>query len=55
MFNCQIGHFPVKYLSVLVSPSLLHLVDWLPLVDKSKKKDYTLGRVGLCLLQVEQL
>jgi hypothetical protein len=26
-FNCQIGHFPIKYLGVPVSPSRLHVAD----------------------------
>jgi hypothetical protein len=38
LFNCQVGTFPIKYLGVLVSPSKLHVADWLPLVDKSAKK-----------------
>ena len=28
MFNCQIGHFPMKYLGVPVSYSTLRGVDW---------------------------
>lgn len=38
IFNCQIGHFPIKYLGVPVSPSRLHVADWLPLQDKNGKK-----------------
>jgi hypothetical protein len=38
LFNCQIGTFPIKYLGVPVSPSRLHVTDWLPLVDKNAKK-----------------
>jgi hypothetical protein len=28
LFNCQIGHFPIKYLGVPMSPSKLHVADW---------------------------
>lgn len=38
LFNCQLGTFPVKYLGVPVSPSRLHLVDWLPLTEKYQKR-----------------
>ena len=38
MFNCQLGTFPIKYLGVPVSPSRLHVIDWLPLEEKSKKR-----------------
>lgn len=38
IFNCQIGSFPIKYLGVPVSPSRLHICDWLPLVEKSNKR-----------------
>ena len=38
LFNCQIGTFPLKYLGVPVSPSRLHVKDWLPLVEKNEKK-----------------
>ena len=38
LFNCQVGLFPIKYLGVPVSPSRLHVRDWLPLVDKSLKR-----------------
>lgn len=38
IFNCQIGYFPIKYLGVPVSPSKLHVVDWLPLVEKNAKR-----------------
>jgi len=34
IFNCQIGTFPIKYLGVPVSPSRLHVIDWMPLVEK---------------------
>jgi hypothetical protein len=38
IFNCQIGIFPIKYQGVSVSPSRLHVLDWLPLVEKNNKK-----------------
>lgn len=38
IFNCQVGTFPIKHLGVLVSPSRLHISDWLPLVEKGNKK-----------------
>lgn len=38
IFNCQISTFPVKYLGVPISPSRLHVVDWLPLTEKCYKK-----------------
>jgi hypothetical protein len=38
IFNCQTDSFPIKYLGVPVSPSRLHVVDWVPLVEKSAKK-----------------
>lgn len=38
IFNCQVGTFPLKYLGVPVSLSRLHLIDWLPLIEKSDKK-----------------
>jgi hypothetical protein len=38
IFNCQLGVFPLKYLGVPISPSRLHLVDWLPLTEKCHKK-----------------
>jgi hypothetical protein len=38
IFNCQIGYFPIKYLVVLVSPSRLHVIDWLPLLEKNAKR-----------------
>jgi len=38
LFNCQVGFFPIKYLGVPVSPSRLHVCDWLPLVEKSSKR-----------------
>ena len=37
-FNCQIGTFPIKYLGVPISPSKLHVKDWIPLVEKNQKK-----------------
>jgi hypothetical protein len=33
LFNCQIGYFPIKYLGVPV----LHVRDWLPLLEKMRK------------------
>lgn len=36
-FNCQIGTFPIKYLGVPVSPSRLHICDWMPLEEKVLK------------------
>ena len=38
LFNYQIGSFPIKYLGVPVSPSRLHVVDWVPLIEKNEKK-----------------
>jgi hypothetical protein len=38
IFNCQIGYFPIKYLWVPVSPSWLHVIDWLPLLEKNAKR-----------------
>jgi hypothetical protein len=38
LFNYQIGLFPIKYLGVPVSPSRLHVGNWLPMIDKSLKK-----------------
>ena len=38
IFNCQIGAFPIKYLSVPVSPSKLRIKDWAPLEEKNHKK-----------------
>lgn len=38
IFNCQVGLFPIKYLGVPVSPSRLHVADWIPLHDKNGKK-----------------
>jgi hypothetical protein len=38
IFNCQVGAFPIKYLGVPISPSWLHVCDWVPLIDKSAKK-----------------
>jgi hypothetical protein len=37
-FNCQIGYFPIKYLGVPVRPTRLHVVDWLPLLEKNAKR-----------------
>lgn len=37
-FNCQIGYFPIKYLGVPISPSRLHIADWMPLLDKNAKR-----------------
>jgi hypothetical protein len=30
--------FPIKYLGVPLSPSRLHVADWLPLIEKTNKK-----------------
>lgn len=38
IFNCQLGTFRIKYLGVPVGPSRLHVIDWLPLEEKSKKR-----------------
>lgn len=38
IFNCQTSHFPIKYLGVPVSPSKLHVIDWIPLQEKNGKK-----------------
>lgn len=38
IFNYQIGYFPIKYLGVPVSPSRLHIIDWLPLREKNAKR-----------------
>lgn len=38
LFNCQIQLFPIKYLGVPVSPSRLHVIDWLPFIDKINKR-----------------
>jgi hypothetical protein len=38
IFNCQIEYFPIKYLGVPVSPSRLHVIDWLPLLEKNAKR-----------------
>jgi hypothetical protein len=38
IFNCQVGSFPIKYLGLPVSPSRLHVNDWIPLIEKSAKK-----------------
>ena len=32
------GSFPIIYLGVLVSPSRIHVIDWLPMVDKAYRK-----------------
>lgn len=48
IFNCQIGTFPIKYLGVPVSPSRLHVIDWLPLLERMLKNLIS-GKVGLCL------
>jgi hypothetical protein len=34
----QVGTFPIKYLGVPINPSWLHVIDWLPLVEKNNKK-----------------
>ena len=36
-FNCQIGHFPMKYLGVPVSYSTLRAIDWDFVDDKFLK------------------
>lgn len=38
-----------KYLGVHVSPSRFHVIDWLPLMEKSLK-DWTFGREVPCPL-----
>ena len=38
LFNCQSGHFPIKYLRVPVSASRLHMKDWLTLKERNEKK-----------------
>jgi len=38
IFNYQIGYFPIKYLGVPVSPSRLHVIDWLPLLEKNAER-----------------
>jgi hypothetical protein len=38
IFNCQIGYFPIKYLGVPVSSRRLHVIDWLPLLEKNAKR-----------------
>jgi hypothetical protein len=38
IFNCQVGTFLIKYLGVPVSPSILHVCDWRPLIERSEKK-----------------
>jgi hypothetical protein len=47
ILNCQIRTFPIKYLGVPVSPSRLHVSDWLPLTEKNAKKIGHLER-GFC-------
>jgi hypothetical protein len=47
IFNGQVGHFPIKYLGVPVSPSKLKVVDWAPLVEKIGK-NWIFGWVVLC-------
>jgi len=37
IFNCQTGIFPIKYLGVPISPSTLHVIDQLTLVEKIVK------------------
>jgi len=53
LFNCQIGKFPIRYLGVPVSPSRLHIKDWLHLVEKNEKKNGQHGREVPYLLLVE--
>jgi hypothetical protein len=52
-FNWQIGYFPVKYLGVPMSPSGLHVANWLPLLEKNAKR-LDNCRVLPCLLLVDQ-
>jgi hypothetical protein len=33
-----LGTFPIKYPGVPISPSRLHVIDWLPLVEKNNKR-----------------
>ena len=47
IFNCQTGTFPIKYLGVPVSPSRLHVKDWLPLEEKTQKS-FLHGKVVPC-------
>ena len=47
IFNCQIGTFPIQYLGVPVSPSRLHVLDWVSLGEKNKKK--LMSWKGSCL------
>ena len=37
LFNCQTRTFPLRYLGVPVSPSRLHIKDWVPLEEKNEK------------------
>jgi len=50
IFNCQVRTFPIKYLGVPVSPSRLHVSDWMPLIDKSMKK-LDIWKGGICPLR----
>jgi hypothetical protein len=45
LFNCQLGGFPIRYLGVPVSPSKLHVRDWNPLLEKTRK-NWTYGKGG---------
>ena len=38
LFDCQIGHFPIKYLGVPVSTCRLHVKDWTMLEERNEKK-----------------
>jgi len=38
IFHYHTSISPIKYLGVPVSPSRLHVIDWLPLVEKNNKK-----------------
>jgi hypothetical protein len=38
IFDCQIGCFPIKYMGVLITPSRLHVIDWIKLKKKMEKK-----------------
>lgn len=46
MFNCQVSHFPIKYLGVPVSPSRIKFSDWLPLIEKKKNKRLDVWKGG---------
>ena len=52
LFNCQVGKFSIKYLGVPVSPTRLHIADWVPWL-KRIIKNWTLGRGIPCPLRGE--